>query len=167
MAGGPFSSTFLCFAQKAAWDRRSTPPPYPFNLAIAALAAICSAAPESSAFRGPRFSSILGRSKSALRQKNSRPKPRILFGRALRRGSLPLAKEAWDRRSTPPPYPFNLAIAALAAICSASFLLCPLPRPATSPFRSTSTKKRLSWSGPSSPVRRYFKTWPLSRCTSS
>lgn len=43
MAGGPFSSTFLCFAQKVAWDRRSTPPPYPFNLAIAALAAICSA----------------------------------------------------------------------------------------------------------------------------
>ena len=60
MAGGPFSSTFLCFAQKAAWDRRSTPPPYPFNLAIAALASICSAAPKSSAFRGPRFSQSSG-----------------------------------------------------------------------------------------------------------
>ncbi len=123
--------------------------------------------PKSYAFRGPLFLSFLGRSQSALRQKNSRPQPGILFGRAFRRGSLALAKEARDRQSDPPSYPFSLAIAALAAICSASFLLWPLPRPATSPFRSTSTKKRLSWSGPSSPVRRYFKTWPLSLWTSS
>ena len=222
MAGGSFHFYVPVFRAEAAWDRRSTPPPYPFNLAIAALASICSAAPKAP-LSGAPFLSILGRSKSALRQKfpakaanfvwtrpsarlasarkgpgtdgallrlipstwrlqpwppsarpppkaplsgdpvslhssggvnppsgkNSRPKPRILFGRALRRGSLPLSQRAWDRRSTPPPYPFNLAIAALAAICSASFLLCPLPRPATSPFRSTSTKKRLSWSGPS------------------
>ena len=38
--------------------------------------------------------------------------------------------------------------AALAAICSASFLLCPSPEPTGYPFRSTSTKKRLAWSGP-------------------
>ena len=56
-------------------------------------------------------------------------------------------KVAWDRREASSALSFNLAIAALAAIRSASFLLCPLPRPATSPFRSTSTKKRLSWSG--------------------
>ena len=63
--------------------------------------------------------------------------------------------------------PPSFAMAALAAICSASFLLWPLPEPTGVPFRSTSTKKRLSWSGPSSPVRRYFSTWPLSRWTSS
>ena len=152
---------------KEARDRQSVSPPYPFNLAIAALAAICSAAPKSCAFRGTHSLKFLGRSKSALRQKNSRPQPGILFERTFRRGSLALAKEARDRQSVSPPYPFNLAIAALAAICSASFLLWPLPRPATSPFRSTSTKKRLSWSGPSSPVKRYFSTWPLSRWTNS
>ena len=42
----------------------------------------------------------------------------------------------------------SFAMAALAAICSASFLLCPSPEPTGSPFRSTSTKKRLAWSGP-------------------
>ena len=135
---------------------------YPPSFAMAALAAICSAAPKSSAFRGTPFLSILGRAEPALRQENSRHMPGILLERAIRRGSLPLAKEA-----PLAGYPPSFAMAALAAICSASFLLWPLPEPTGSPFRSTSTKKRLSWSGPSSPVRRYFSTWPLSRWTSS
>ena len=89
--------------------------------------------------------------------------PEILLGRAVWRGSLSLAKEAELDGFQPPSF----AMAAFAAICSASFLLWPLPEPTGVPFRSTSTKKRLSWSGPSSPVRRYFSTWPLSRWTSS
>ena len=60
-------------------------------------------------------------------------------GASLFRGAGPLQ---------PPSFP----IAALAAICSASFLLRPCPLPTGVPFRSTSTKKRLSWSGPSSPT---------------
>ena len=74
---------------------------------------------KSCAFWGPHSLKFLGRSQSALRQKNSRPQPGILFGRAFRRGSLALAKEARDRQSVSPSYPFSLAIAALAAICSA------------------------------------------------
>ena len=45
-------------------------------------------------------------------------------------------------------------IAALAAACSASFLLRPSPFPAGVPLRSTSTRNTLAWSGPLSPVRR-------------
>ena len=41
-----------------------------------------------------------------------------------------------------------------AAICSASFLVLPLPRPETSPLMSTSKVKVLSWSGPLSSTRR-------------
>ena len=62
-----------------------------------------------------------------------------------------------NRRSVERRFPFYLfssSIAALADICSASFLLRPLPCPTLLPLRVTSTKKRLLWSGPSSPVRR-------------
>ena len=43
--------------------------------------------------------------------------------------------------------------AALAAACSASFLLCPWPAPMGWPLRQTSMAKTLAWSGPRSPVR--------------
>ena len=44
--------------------------------------------------------------------------------------------------------------AARAAICSASFLLCPSPRPTTAPLSRTSKVKVLSWSGPDSSAMR-------------
>ena len=47
---------------------------------------------------------------------------------------------------------FSFSIPALAAICSASFLLRPFPWPMGWPLRSTSTEKILAWSGPSEPM---------------
>ena len=118
---------------------------------------------KSSAFPGSLIFQSSGGQSPPSGKKISGFQPEILLGRAVRRGSLSLAKEAELDGFQPPSF----AMAAFAAICSASFLLWPLPEPTGVPFRSTSTKKRLSWSGPSSPVRRYFSTWPLSRWTSS
>ena len=42
-------------------------------------------------------------------------------------------------------------------------LLGPEPGPTAWALKVTSTKKRLLWSGPSSPTRRYCSTCPLSR----
>ena len=118
---------------------------------------------KSSAFPGSHIFQSSGGQSPPSGKKISGFQPEILLGRAVWRGSLSLAKEAELDGFQPPSF----AMAAFAAICSASFLLWPLPEPTGVPFRSTSTKKRLSWSGPSSPVRRYFSTWPLSRWTSS
>ena len=138
--------------------------PQPPSFAMAALAAICSAAPEKLRFSGfpYLFNPQAGRARLPARK----------FPAFSRKFCLDAPFGAARLRSQKRPkldgfQPPSFAMAALAAICSASFLLWPLPEPTGVPFRSTSTKKRLSWSGPSSPVRRYFSTWPLSRWTSS
>ena len=137
--------------------------PQPPSFAMAAFAAICSAAPEKLRFSGfpYLFNPQAGRARLPARKFPAFSRKFCLdapFGAARFR-----SQEAELDGFQPPSF----AMAALAAICSASFLLWPLPEPTGVPFRSTSTKKRLSWSGPSSPVRRYFSTWPLSRWTSS
>ena len=58
-----------------------------------------------------------------------------------RGGSLALTKEAEHLAMF---QPFSFSMAALAAFCSASFLLRPLPWPMGVPFRSTSTEKILA-----------------------
>ena len=118
---------------------------------------------KSSAFPGTLSFEILRRAKPAFRQEISRS-PAKKFAWTRHSARLASAPQEAELDGFQPP---SFAMAAFAAICSASFLLCPLPAPTGVPFRSTSTKKRLSWSGPSSPVRRYFSTWPLSRWTSS
>ena len=135
----------------------------PPSFAMAAFAAICLAVPEKLRFSGfPYFfNPQAGRARLPARKFPAFSRKFCLdapFGAARFR-----SQEAELDGFQPPSF----AMAALAAICSASFLLWPLPEPTGVPFRSTSTKKRLSWSGPSSPVRRYFSTWPLSRWTSS
>ena len=135
----------------------------PPSFAMAALAAICSAAPEKLRFSGfpCLFNPQAGRARLPARKFPAFSRKFCLdapFGAAR----FPSQEAELDGFQPP-----SFAMAALAAICSASFLLWPLPEPTGVPFRSTSTKKRLSWSGPSSPVRRYFSTWPLSRWTSS
>ena len=76
--------------------------------------------------------------------------------RARRRGSSPHPASSTARPLSQGPQPSarSLAMAALAAFCSASFLLRPSPAPMGFPSRSTSTEKTLAWSGPLSPMRR-------------
>lgn len=60
-------------------------------------------------------------------------------------------------------YVFQIPIssnASFAAACSAFFLLLPTPAPITLLFKCTSTLKCLSWSGPLSLTRTYFKLSP-------
>ena len=54
-----------------------------------------------------------------------------------------------------------------AAICSASFLLLPMPSANTLELSSSSMVNRLSWSGPDCPARRYSSVSCLFFCTIS
>ena len=90
--------------------------------------------------------------------------PEILLGRAVRRGSLPLARGRTGRLSAAQLRDGGLGRHLFGLFFAVAFTGA---HGGAVQVQSTSTKKRLSWSGPSSPVRRYFSTWPLSRWTSS
>ena len=111
---------------------------------MAALAAFCSAAQTARRFGVP-FHSICG-------PKSIRPASRFCSAKCLTPPGAAARSRSQKRRRRGHSPSVSFPIAALAAICSASFLLRPWPWPMGTPFRSTSTEKILAWSGPWAPM---------------
>ena len=89
---------------------------YLFSRSMAALAAICSPAPQNQRFCGAPFFSLLGGNEFRLRQGFGSAKTLVTRHSARKRG-----------RTNSGSYLFSRSMAALAAICSASFLVRPSP----------------------------------------